>query len=255
MPVAVNGETEIYYEVHGEGPPVLCIAPGGLRSEVDAWDRAAIDPRAFADEFQVIVMDQRNAGRSRGPFSIDPWAAARGDQLSVLDAAGIDRAHVVGCCIGGPYVVRLAHDAPERVGALVLEQPMGMTAENRAGWVGRCHEWVDEVCRARTDLVATDGHAAIDGMWADTGISSLPWDALAAIGAPTCVLPGVDEIHPPAVGHEIAARLSDATVIDPWKDPAHVGPATDAVRAFLRAHASAVAAGPGSFASGSDDAR
>ena len=44
-------------------------------------------------------MDQRNAGRSRGPLPLeDPWGAFVGDQLGLMDHLGIDRFLVIGCC-------------------------------------------------------------------------------------------------------------------------------------------------------------
>jgi pimeloyl-ACP methyl ester carboxylesterase len=77
MPVMKIAKGEIYYEEFGRGFPVLCFAPGSLRSQIDYWHHSprdpskpspAMDPTAdLADHFRVIAVDQRNAGRSRAP--------------------------------------------------------------------------------------------------------------------------------------------------------------------------------------------
>ena len=47
MPHFERAGTTIYYEEHGSGFPVLLIAPGGMNSTVEVWDRAAINPLAL----------------------------------------------------------------------------------------------------------------------------------------------------------------------------------------------------------------
>ena len=65
----IKGDLCLAYEVHGEGLPILLIAPGGLRSERGMWSNSPIDPVAMLSPyFQVISMDQRNAGASSGPI-------------------------------------------------------------------------------------------------------------------------------------------------------------------------------------------
>ncbi|MGI8855184.1 MAG: alpha/beta fold hydrolase [Thermomicrobiales bacterium] len=54
----------IYYEVHGQGTPLLLFAPGGISSQISFWASSALNPFDFADEFMVIGMDQRNAEHS-----------------------------------------------------------------------------------------------------------------------------------------------------------------------------------------------
>ena len=72
-------------------------------------------------------MDQRNAGRSTAPVTADTgWATYRDDQLALLDELGIERCHVVGMCIGGPYIAGLLTRAPERFASAVLLQPVGI---------------------------------------------------------------------------------------------------------------------------------
>jgi pimeloyl-ACP methyl ester carboxylesterase len=121
----------IHYEVVGRGYPLLLIAPGGVSSQVAFWKRSAINPlKELADDFTLIGMDQRHAGRSpapAAPFSYDQTAA---DQLAVLDAIGARQAHVMGGCIGCAHAWRLVHNAPDRITAVLCQDPVGIDETN-----------------------------------------------------------------------------------------------------------------------------
>ncbi len=145
----------IHYETWGQGFPLLLIAPGGVSSEIAFWRRGAVNPiEDFADDFLVIGMDQRHAGESwRAPpgFSYD---LAIGDQLAVLDAVGAERAHVFGGCIGVAYLLRLIHDAPERIAAAVGQSPVGLDETNSLGTFM-------EMFRPTVQLARSEGTAAV----------------------------------------------------------------------------------------------
>src|ERR1700676_1708418 len=132
MPQFEYDSTSIHFEEYGKGFPLLLIAPGAMESAIEMWAGATINPLAlYSDGFRLIAMDQRNAGRSFGPLeSSDPWGAYARDQLALLDHLGIDRFHVIGCCIGGSFALKLIEQAPERVTAAVLEQPIGIADGN-----------------------------------------------------------------------------------------------------------------------------
>ncbi|HLI50548.1 MAG TPA: alpha/beta hydrolase [Thermomicrobiaceae bacterium] len=115
----------IHYEVRGEGTPLLLFAPGGISSQISFWQSSALNPFDFADEFMVIGMDQRNADQSSAPLAAPTWEDCAADQLAVMDDLGIERTLLWGGCIGVAYVLRLAHDAPERVIAAVGQDPVG----------------------------------------------------------------------------------------------------------------------------------
>ncbi|MGQ0838760.1 alpha/beta fold hydrolase [Actinokineospora sp.] len=124
----------IHYETHGTGFPVLLLAPGGVSSQIESWDATAFDPvRELAEHFQVIAMDQRHAGRSAAPALPFRYEQTVGDQLAVLDAVGADRAHVFAAGSGCAHALRLVHDAPERVAAVVCQEPAGRDATNTIG--------------------------------------------------------------------------------------------------------------------------
>ena len=121
----------IHYETWGEGHPLLLIAPGGVNSEIAFWPRSAINPiDEFAGEFLVIGMDQRHAGSSWRAPPVFSYELTSGDQLAVLDAVGVDRAHVWGGCIGVAHALRLAQEAPRRISAVVGQDPVGLDETN-----------------------------------------------------------------------------------------------------------------------------
>ena len=122
---ARNGDVEIAYEVLGDGPPLLLIQ--GLGYGGRGWG-PTLD--ALAEDFRVVAFDHRGFGasdRPPGPYTTAQLAA---DSVAVLDAAGIERAHVVGASLGGMAAQELALARPERVDRLVLQgtTPGGLRA-------------------------------------------------------------------------------------------------------------------------------
>jgi 3-oxoadipate enol-lactonase len=109
--------TRIHYEVTGRagGTPVLMIQ--GLGASKNAWNLQRI---AMATRFRIISFDNRGAGRSdkpTEPFTLEQMAD---DALAVLDAAGIETAHVVGASMGGVISQIVAVKYPHRVRSLTL---------------------------------------------------------------------------------------------------------------------------------------
>lgn len=120
--------TQITYEVRGQGFPLLLFAPGAINSQIGFWERSAINPFEYADEFMVIGMNQRNATDSPGPLAAPTWAIHAADQRAVLDAVGVDRTLLWGGCIGVGYALRFCMEAPERTVAAVGQDPVGYFA-------------------------------------------------------------------------------------------------------------------------------
>jgi len=109
--------TRIHYEVTGKSgaTPVLMIQ--GLGASKNAWNLQRI---AMATRFRIISFDNRGAGRSdkpTEPFTLEQMAD---DALAVLDAAGIETAHVVGASMGGVISQVVAVKFPHRVRSLTL---------------------------------------------------------------------------------------------------------------------------------------
>ncbi len=124
--VDANG-LSLYYEAHGDGEPLLLIM--GLGQDTTAW---ALQIPAFAEHFRVVAFDNRDAGRSSqadGPYTIADMAR---DTAGLMDALGLERAHVLGASMGGAVAQELALRWPDRVGRLVLACTMGQFARFRA---------------------------------------------------------------------------------------------------------------------------
>lgn len=133
--VAVNG-VQLYYEDTGQGEPLLLIM--GLGSQMVFWDRDFIDGLVERG-FRVVAYDNRDVGLSsrldhlpvpnmrrligralvrmpeRPPYRLEDMAR---DAIGLLDALGIERAHVVGASMGGMIAQILAIEYAERVRTL-----------------------------------------------------------------------------------------------------------------------------------------
>ena len=115
MPKANIGNGEIYYEVHGEGPPLLLVA--GLGGTGDYW-KPQIE--AFAKHYTVIFHDHRGTGQSSHSqieYSVDQMAD---DVLRLMDFLKIEQAHFVGHSTGGAMALILAVENPERLAGTVV---------------------------------------------------------------------------------------------------------------------------------------
>ena len=115
MSVTTSEAVRIAYEVRGTGEPVLLIH--GLGYDRFGWGPA---PDLLAEEFQVVLFDNRGVGQSDVPPGPYTTAALAGDALAVLDAVGLERAHIVATSLGGMVAQELVLAHPDRVSKLVL---------------------------------------------------------------------------------------------------------------------------------------
>ena len=229
-----NGDTVIDYAVHGDGFPVLAIAPGGMRSAAAAWAMAPWNPvEVLAAEYKVVTMDQRNAGASHAPVGgADGWHTYRDDQLALLDHLGIDRFHAIGMCIGGPYVMGLIAAAPERVVSGVLFQPIGLD-DNRQAFYDMFDSWAEELKPERATPEA-DWQAFREAMYGgDAFLFNVDRAFVAACATPLLVLEGNDLYHPASTSRTIAELAPQASLVTGWKEEAGVAAGRDAVLSFL----------------------
>ncbi|MFQ5955314.1 MAG: alpha/beta fold hydrolase [Kiloniellales bacterium] len=113
--VTLRDGDRLYYEVHGDGPP-LALVPG-LSGVGSFW---APHLSGLSQRFKVVVYDHRGAGqssRSRIDTSVEQMAD---DLVQLLDGLGIERTHLIGHSAGGAIGQTLAIERPERIGRLVL---------------------------------------------------------------------------------------------------------------------------------------
>jgi len=112
--VEVN-DINIYYEIHGEGEPLLLIEGLGYSSWM--WFKQI---PAFSREFKVIVFDNRGVGNTDKPDSEYTIETMADDAAGLLKALGLDSAHVLGVSMGGFIAQELALKYPDMVRSLVL---------------------------------------------------------------------------------------------------------------------------------------
>ncbi len=115
MPKIAIGDGELYYEVTGDGPPLLLVP--GLSGVGTFWAQQVPD---LARDFRVIVHDHRGTGastHSRIRYSVEQMAD---DVLRLMDALGVESAHLVGHSTGGAIGQVIAQDHPARLRSLVL---------------------------------------------------------------------------------------------------------------------------------------
>src|SRR5437867_5812094 len=141
----------------GSGLPLLVSPGGGLNSTVAGLKTHPFTPLVeFKDNYRVIAADLRNAkgGQSTGPLEADrPWDAFTDDHIGLMDHLGIREFHVLGFCIGGPFIWNLLKRAPGRVAGAVLSQPSGYrTTMPNLSFTNTMKSWGPELCQRRPDI-------------------------------------------------------------------------------------------------------
>ncbi len=235
--VSATDGTRIHYEVTGRvgRTPVLMIQ--GLGASKNAWNLQRI---AMATRFRIISFDNRGAGRSdkpTEPFTLEQMAD---DAIAVLDAAGIETAHVVGASMGGVISQIVAVKFPQRVRSLTLVctacrnhpwrqellQSWAKTAEEKgmievgkeaAQWVMSprsfrrlvpAFTWMGPLAALRPR------HSFVSQIHAILDTREDLVDQLSTITAPTMVIVGNQDILTPrGDSEEIAERIPNAELV------------------------------------------
>lgn len=114
MPFLKVKDANIYYEVHGEGPPLLLVA--GMASDSKSWQFILEEMKPH---HTLILFDNRGCGRTSYPGSFTLSTIAD-DAIALLDLMEYDRVDVLGHSMGGMIVVELALKHPDRIKRLML---------------------------------------------------------------------------------------------------------------------------------------
>ena len=123
---------ELAWESAGEGPDLVFLHPG-------LWDGRVWDEQfgVFSHTYRVLRLDFRGYGRSSRPEPGRPYSHVD-DLAAVMDAAGVERAALIGNSMGGKVAVDFALTHPARVSALVLATPalsgFEGTQDEEASW-------------------------------------------------------------------------------------------------------------------------
>lgn len=263
MPFTEGGSgARIHYEVSGPrgGEPLLLIH--GLGADLRGW---AAQRFALSRRHRVLLVDNRGAGKSDKPDGVYDLEVMAGDALAVLDAEGIDAAHVMGASMGGVIAQIIAVRSPERVRSLVLActachhrpwrvellESWAVAAEER-GMRGVTHEalrWlVGPRHHARFRLpfsfvgplvLNIPGHAFAAQARAIIAMSDTVREELRHIDAPVLVIVGSQDILTPVSDSEELAELIPGAELSVIPGAAHglmieaAGAFNERVLAFL----------------------
>jgi pimeloyl-ACP methyl ester carboxylesterase len=120
MPIASSDGVDIYYEVHGEGPPVMFVHGSGGHHA--AWWQQVAELRG---RYAVITMDLRGFGNSDSSMPEFDGQDFPQDVIAVLDDADLADVMVVGQSIGATAALKAGIRRPDRIGGVVLAHSLG----------------------------------------------------------------------------------------------------------------------------------
>jgi 3-oxoadipate enol-lactonase len=231
MPEVRVGDINLHYEIQGDGDPVLMIM--GLGSSSASWDPVLVSE--LARSFRTIVYDNRGTGQSdkpKIPYTLEMFAD---DASGLLDALQIDRVHVFGVSMGGMIAQELALRHGQRLQTLtlgcstcggkhavppppesvkLLSAPReGLSDEEliRRSWpLAYTPRYIqnhrDALEATIPRLLAHPTPASAYKRHLDATYTLKTYDRLPAIGTPTMVITGAQDVLIPARNSEILAE-------------------------------------------------
>ncbi|MFX1497522.1 MAG: alpha/beta fold hydrolase [Promethearchaeota archaeon] len=116
MPKVRVNDINIYYEIHGDGFPLLMI--NGISICLKIWDKPLIE--GLSNNFKTILFDNRGSGQSDIPEGEYTLQMMADDTIGLMNALNIERSHVLGFSMGGMIAQELALSYPQNVEKLVL---------------------------------------------------------------------------------------------------------------------------------------
>ncbi len=233
MPFVENQGAKLYWDEQGAGEPLLLIM--GLSYPSYMWHRSR---PVLASRYRPIAFDNRGIGQSEVPGGVYSISLMASDAAAVLDAAGVQTAHVFGVSMGGMIAQEFALQYPDRVRSLILGctaagGPHMVQAEPAALQTLMRRDLTPEEAQeaiipflydAATPRERIDEDMAIRMRWYPTpqgytgqlqGIFG--WESysrLSLITAPTLVIHGeTDRLIPPANATLIAERIPGAKLV------------------------------------------
>ncbi len=130
MPTAIIDGITTRYEITGSGPPILMYSPAGFDATLDKWRTQGIYAKIklldhLPKQYTCITFDRRETGQSGGRVERITWAHYVAQGIGLLDHLKIERAHIMGGCMGVPCAAAFGMLHPARVMSLILYWPVG----------------------------------------------------------------------------------------------------------------------------------
>lgn len=250
MPFATLDGIRTHYVKQGAGPCLLMMAPRGFDSTLQSWDHGKWNDmkaiEALSQHFTVIAYDRREAGESGGRVELLTWKVFAQHAQLLLEHLAVEKAFVLGVCMGVSVAAQFASLYPQACLGLILAQPVGGHR-----WKNRMHMFFDRhlayarqnglaAVRARASgknfmrdpetgpwacAIANDADfaerfakqnlepylalvaASRDTMFPDTFVSGPPPQELLTIDVPAVVWPGDDASHAMSSAHQLCELL------------------------------------------------
>jgi pimeloyl-ACP methyl ester carboxylesterase len=245
MEYARVGDLNMCYEVRGEGHPLMLIH--GLTANMDWWDPEFIE--ALAGRYRVLAFDNRGVERTETPEDGEfTCVQMAGDTTGLMDAVGIEHAHLIGVSMGGMIAQELALNHPGRVEKLVLcctymgkkhavyasREDLAVLADQSGGPEGVFDrmlpfmfppEWIednpDAVAGFKRRVLASPmrGKNVVRQFMATTMLDT--YERLGELAIPTMVATGTDDSLIPAVNSRMIAERIPGAVLKEYAGARH----------------------------------
>ena len=221
MPKLNRDGVDIYYEVHGSGPPL--ILTHGYSSTSGMWQGQIA---AFSRHYKLVLWDMRGHGQSDYPEDAAAYSEALtvADIAALLDTVGAEKAVVGGLSLGGYMSLAFYRSHPERVRALlIIDTGPGFKKDDaRDAWNKRAHETaarfdreglavLKQMSAERASVTHRDASGlarAARGMLTQRDASVM--EILPSIKVPSLVVVGADDAPFLAASDYMAAKIPDA---------------------------------------------
>jgi pimeloyl-ACP methyl ester carboxylesterase len=207
MPTIKANDINMYYEVHGEGEPLVLIA--GLGTDLTVYGRVI---NCLSKNFKVLAFDNRGVGRTDMPdvpYSIEMMAD---DTVALMNALDIKKAYILGVSMGSRIAMALTLQHPEMVKCLVLTSTFARKRQNTVKSFLR-YNLLRRLSIHRTLRKYPQPEYAFQRQLQASGSYDC-MDKLDLINVPTLILQGMaDRLAPIRQAEEMHARIKGSRMI------------------------------------------